>query len=433
MRPVPRAITLRSLNPSQLFVAFRSPNYRLYFSGQLVSLIGNWMTQTATVWLVYQLTGSPVWLGAVAFASQLPIVLISPIAGVWVDRWDRLALLKATQVLAMLQTCALAALTLTHHISIPILVALAVIQGFINAFDTPTRQSLAVQLVDRREHLSAVIGMNSSMFNLARLIGPSLGGFVIAWVGAGMCFLLDALSYLAVLAALAAIRLKPPVIAEAAPESAWKSFQGGLRYVRGFRPIRFLILFNGCMSLFALSYTVLIPVYAREVLNGDARTLGFLMSSSAAGSVMSALFLASRKEIRGIGVVIVAGCCVAGIALLFFAWVHHLAIAMLCLLFTGLGGLLVVVSNNTLVQSLVDEDKRGRVMSLFAAAFLGGVPLGSLWTGWVAEHIGVSWATTLNALACLLLSIVYLRQRDRLRSEARPVLERHGLAPAATL
>lgn len=418
------------MNFDQLFTAFRSRNYRLYFGGQLVSLVGSWMTQTATVWLVYQLTGSPVWLGGVAFASQIPIVLLSPVAGVWVDRWDRLSLMKATQVLSMVQTLTLAVLTLTGHINIAILTTLAVVQGAINAFDTPTRQALAVLLAERREHLSAVIGMNSSMFNLARLIGPAIGGFVVAFFGAGLCFLFDGISYIAVLAALSAMKLRnTKVPAPTEPETAWTSFWKGIRYVRSFGAIRFLILFNGCMGLFALSYTVLIPVYAKQTFAGDARTLGLLMSSSAAGSVTAALFLASRKQIRGIGRVIMAGTWMAGVALAIFAWSHVMPLSMVCLLFAGLGGLLVVVSNNTLVQNLVDEDKRGRVMSLFAAAFLGGMPLGSLMTGWLAEHLGIAWATTVNAVACMMLGFVYLRNRQWIRAQARPVLERQGLIP----
>ena len=431
-RGVGRGLSWRLPSVTTLFTAFQSRNYRLYFAGQLVSLVGNWMTQTASVWLVYQLTGSPTWLGIVAFASQAPIVLLSPLAGVWVDRWNRLTLLKVTQVLSMVLTFLLAAIALSGHMHVAALTALAIAQGAVNAFDMPTRQSLAVQLAAKREHLSAVIGMNSSMFNLARLIGPSIGGLVIARFGAGLCFLFDGLSYLAVLAALAAMRLPGPREgAGPGTASAWASFREGLRYAHGFRPIRFLILFNASMSLFALSFTVLIPVYAQTVLKGDARTLGFLMSSSAVGAVAAALFLAGRRDLRGIGRVIVAGCLMAGAALGVFAWSRALALSMACLAFVGLGGLLVIVANNTLVQTLVDEDKRGRVMSLFAAAFLCGMPLGSLLTGALAEHLGIAWATTINALASVALGFVYLRQRARLRAESRPVLVQRGALPAA--
>lgn len=411
------------------FKAFESRNYRLYFSGQVVSLIGTWMTQTATVWLVYQLTGSSVWLGAVAFAGQAPTFLLSPVAGVWVDRLDRLQLMKFTQVLAMAQTLILAALTLSGRIQVHALLFLAVVQGCINALDMPTRQSLAVLLAERREHLASVIGMNSSMFNLARLIGPSLGGLVIAALGAGYCFLIDGLSYVAVLLALSAIRLPLAPSGGSAQLSVWSSFRQGLAYVAGFRALRFLILFNGSVSLFGLSYVVLVPVYAQDVFGGDARTLGFLMSSSAAGSVVAALTLARRADLRGIGRMIVAGTFTAGVALAVLAWTRWLPLAMFCLLFAGLGGMLVIVSNNTLVQNILDEDKRGRVMSLFAAAVLGGMPLGSLWTGWLAEHLGIAWATSFNACACVALGVLFVRQRPRLRRETRPVLQRHGLIP----
>ncbi len=386
------------------------------------------MTQTATIWLVYQLTNSPIWLGGVAFASQVPIVLLSPIAGVWVDRLDRLTLMKATQAFSMVQALTLATLTLTGHINIGILTFLAVVQGTINAFDNPTRHALAVSLAERREHLPAVIGMNSSMFNMARMVGPSVGGFVIAIFGAGLCFLFDGLSYIAVLAALHAMKMKGTRAEQPAqPESAWAAFTNGIRYVHNFPALRFIILFNGCMSLFAFSYSVLIPVYARETFSGDARTLGWLMSSSAAGSMTGALFMASRKGMRGIGKIVIAAACLAGIGLLVFAWSKILSLSMVFLMFTGLGGLLVAISNNTLVQNLVDEDKRGRVMSLFTAAFLGGLPLGSLMTGWIAEHFGISWATTLNAVACLALGAIFLKNLRWLRATSIRVLKRQGL------
>lgn len=417
-----------SLHFSQIFTAFQSRNYRLYFGGQLISLVGTWMTQTATIWLVYQLTNSPVWLGAVAFASQAPIVLLSPMAGVWVDRLDRLTLMKATQAFSMVQALTLATLTLTGHISIGALTFLAVVQGTINAFDTPTRHALAVSLAEKREHLPAVIGMNSSMFNMARMVGPSIGGFVIAFFGAGLCYLFDGLSYIGVLAALFAMKMRSTRARQPNQlESAWAALANGFRYVHRFPAIRFLILFNGCMSLFAFSFSVLIPVYAKETFFGDARTLGYLMSSSAAGSMTGALYMASRRSMKGIGRIILTGGGLAGAGLLVFAWSRSLPISMACLLFTGLGGLLVAISNNTLVQNLVDEDKRGRVMSLFTAAFLGGMPLGSLLTGWIAEHFGISWATTINALACLVLGIVFLRNRRWLRITSSRVLKQQGV------
>ncbi|MDD5262973.1 MAG: MFS transporter [Methylacidiphilales bacterium] len=416
------------MNFQQQLAPFSSRNYRLFFSGQIVSLTGSWMTQTATVWLVYQLTHSAFWLGFVAFSGQLPGLLMGPAAGVWVDRLSRLRLLMATQALSMLQSLGLAWFALSGHASITNLALLSMFQGVINAFDMPARQSLPVLLVEKKEHLGNAIALNVSMFHLARLVGPAIGGFVIAAVGAGYCFLLDGLSYLAVIGALAAMRVahRPP---EKTGAGIWGDFRSGLNYAYGFGPIRRLILLSGCMSLFGLSFAVLTPVYAREYFGGDARTLGFLMSSSAAGSVLAAFYLASRKSIRGLGRVIYSGACLMGLALIAFAFSRILVFSMVCLLLAGMGGILVVASNNTLLQNLVDEDKRGRVMSLFTMAFLGGMPLGSLLTGSIAGHFGSTFATCVNGGTCLVLGFLFYRQLPAFRVEARPALQKAGVIP----
>jgi Arabinose efflux permease len=410
----------------RLLIPFSSRNYRLYFSGQLISLLGTWMTQTATVWLVYELSGSPFWLGLVALLGQAPAILLTPVGGVWVDRVNRMRLLIGTQVFSMVQSLLLAGFTLSGHINIWILTVLAMFQGLINAVDLPTRQSLAVALAEKREHLPAVIGMNSSMFNLARLVGPAIGGILIASFGAGWCFLIDGLSYVAVLAALFAMRLQVPPPGQRSG-SVWHEMRTGWTHAWGFRPIRALILLTGGMGFFGLSFAVLVPVYAQSVFGGDARTLGWLMSSSAVGSVLAALYLAGRKSIRGIGRAIVSGATVAGIALLIFAFSRTLWLSMLCLVGSGFGGILVMASNNTLVQNLVDEDKRGRVMSIYSVAFLGGMPLGALLTGSLADWLGTTTATCFNALSCLVIAAIFLRSLPRLRRDARPVLERAGL------
>ena len=413
--------------PRQL-APFASRNYRLFFSGQIVSLTGSWMTQTATVWLVYHLTHSAFWLGVVAFAGQLPGLLIGPVAGVWVDRLDRRHLLIATQGLAMLQSLALAYFTLAGKITVTQLALLAMVQGVINAFDMPARQALPVLLVGKKEHLANVIAMNVSMFHLARLTGPAIAGFVIASIGAGYCFLWDGLSYLAVIAALLAMRLgqEPP---QKSGASVWHEFRSGLDYAFGFGPIRRLILLTGCMSLFGISFAVLTPAYAREYFGGDARTLGLLMSSSAAGSVVAAVYLSSRKSLRGMGRVIYSGAALMGLALIAFAFSRFLPLSCAFLLLAGCGSILVIASNNTLLQNLVDEDKRGRVMSLFTMAFLGGMPLGSLLTGTLAHQLNITAATCFNGVACLILAYLFCRQLPGFREEARPALEKAGVFP----
>jgi len=407
---------------------FSSRNYRLFFAGQIVSLMGSWMTQTATVWLVYQITHSAFWLGVVAFAGQVPGLLIGPAAGVWVDRLNRRRLLIATQGFSMLQSLALAWFTLSGTINVTLLALLAMVQGVINAFDMPARQALPVLLVEKQEHLANVIAMNVSMFHLARLVGPAIAGFVIAYVGAGYCFLLDGLSYLAVIAALVAMRLRQEPV-EKSGASIWSEFRSGLDYALGFGPIRRLIHLIGCMALFGMSFTVLTPVYAREYFGGDARTLGLLMSSSAAGSVMAAIYLSSRRSLRGLGRVIYSGAVLMGLALIAFAFSRHLPLSICCLVLAGGGTILVVASSNTLLQNLVDGDKRGRVMSLYTMAFLGGMPVGSLLTGTLAHQIGTTYATCVNGVACLILGYMFFRQLPRFREQARPVLERAGVIP----
>ena len=410
------------MNPKRLLIPFSSRNYRLFFSGQIVSLVGSWMTQTATVWLVYDLTKSAFWLGWVAFLGQIPIVLLAPYAGVCVDRMDRMKLLKITQVLSMLQTFLLAFFTLTNQINITVLTVLAVVQGVIGAFDMPTRQSLVIHLVEKREHMASVIGLNSSMFNIARLIGPGLAGYVIHVVGVGYCFLIDAISYGAVLAALSFMHITPYVRREKI-ESVWSEFHQGIRYAMGFGPIRKIIVIVAGFAVFSLSFGVLIPVYAQKVYTGDARMLGLLMSSVAVGSVMAALFLAYRQKLKGLSNIVVSGAVILGLSLLVFSFSRNLTLAMICLALSGLGNILIMASNNTLVQNLVDEAKRGRVLSLYGMAFLGGLPLGSLLIGSLAEWTNVGIATAFCGVSSLVLAFVFYRQLPTFKAEARKALQ----------
>lgn len=412
----------------QQLAPFSSRNYRLFFAGQIVSLMGSWMTQTAIVWLVYQLTNSPFWLGMVAFAGQFPGLLIGPVAGVWVDRLNRRQLLIATQVLSMLQSLALAWFTLSGKISVTHLALLAMVQGVINAFDMPARQAMPVLLVEKKEHLANVIAMNVSMFHLARLVGPAIAGFVIAGLNAGYCFLLDGISFLAVIAALVAMRVCQEPVAKSGA-SIWRDFRSGLDYALGFGPIRRLILLVGSTALFGMSFGVLTPVYAREYFGGDARTLGLLMVSSAAGSVIAAVYLSGRKSLRGLGRVIYSGTTLMGLSIIAFAFSRNLPVSIGCLVLAGGGSILVFASSNTLLQNLVDEGKRGRVMSLFTMAFLGGMPLGSLLTGTLAHQLGTTFATCVNGSSCLILGWLFYRQLPAFRAQARPVLERAGLLP----
>ena len=384
-------------------------------------MIGTWMTQTASMWLVYHLSSSAFLLGLVGFASQVPIFFLAPFAGVWADRVNRHRLLVATQILSMLQSFGLAAFALTNTITIAHIVALSLVQGVINAFDMPVRQALVVDFVESREHLGNAIALNSSLFNLARLIGPAIGGFVIAAVGVGMCYVIDGASYIAVIFALLAMRLprktdRPPA------KHPIADLKEGFSYVFRFAPIRALIILVASISAIGFSYAVLTPVYARDVFHGDARTLGGLMAASGTGAVLSALYLGSRKSVRGLGTVITLGGALMGTALIGFAFSRSLAVSFLCLMMAGSGGVLLMASSNTLVQHMVDDDKRGRVMSIFTMAFTGTVPLGNLIAGTLASRIGTFETLVINGALCIAVMGAFFWRLPRLRAAAAPVL-----------
>lgn len=425
-KPVPRLVLHSPMPRPRLLSAFASRNYRLYFGGQAVSLLGTWMTQTASLWLVYHLSSSPFLLGVVGFASQFPIFLLAPFGGVLVDRVNRHRLVVTTQVCSMIQSLALAAFALTGTIGVAHLVALSLFQGVIGAFDLPVRQAMVVEFVGSREHLGNAIALNSSLFNLARLVGPAIGGFVIAAFGGGefgvgMCFLIDGVSYLAVIAALLMMRLqeRPPVATKKHP---WQDLREGFGYALGFAPIRTLIVLVAAVSAIGFSYAVLTPVFARDVFHGDARTLGWLMSASGVGAVLAALYLGNRKSVRGLGNVITAGGGILGLALLGFSSSRWLPLSVLCLLLAGMGGVLLMASANTLVQTMVDDDKRGRVMSLFTTAFTSTAPLGNLIAGAVAAHVGVGVTLAVSGAACIGIVAVFHRALPKLREAAAPVL-----------
>jgi MFS family permease len=407
--------------------ALRHRNYRLFFSGQIVSLLGSWMTQIATTWLVYRLTGSPLLLGAVGFAGQIPAFLLSPVAGVWVDRLPRHRLLVITQVLAMMQSLGLAFLTLTGHIDIWHIVALMVFQGLINAFDMPARQAFVIELVEDKADLSNAIALNSSMFNIARLLGPSIGGLLIAAVGEGWCFLIDGISYIGVIGCLLA--MKVPKFEKLEHEAPMRQLAEGWRYALGFPPIRSILLLMAGMSLVAMPYAVLMPVVAKEVLGGNASTLGWLMAASGLGALAGALVLAARESVRGLGKLIPLCTLGFAVALLVFSHSHWL---WLSLPMIGLMGYAMMTQNascNTILQTIVEPDKRGRVMSLYTMAFMGMMPLGSLWAGALAERIGAPNTLLISGLGCLIIAFWFGRNLPRLAEHVRPIYLRMGIIP----
>jgi MFS family permease len=407
----------------RLMGPFASRNYRLYFGGQIVSLMGTWMSQTASLWLVYHLSSSPFQLGLVGFASLAPTFFLGPLAGVWVDRVNRHKLLIGTQVASMVQSFLLAAFTLAGIIDVPHILVLSLFQGLINAIDMPVRQAMVVEFVESREHLGNAIALNSSLFNLARLVGPALGGFIIAAFGAGVCFLIDGFSYLAVIVALLAMKLRPQV-PKAVTKHPWVELREGFRYAFGFPPIRALIILVAAFSATGFSYSVLMPVFAKEIFHGDAKILGVLMSASGVGALLGALYLGTRSTVRGLGNVITLGGTIMAMGVIGFASSTWLALSLLCLALAGMGGVLLMASSNTLVQTFVEDDKRGRVMSLFTMAFTGTVPVGNLLAGMVANVIGSSQTLIISGAICLVIVIVFYRQLPRLRAAAAPILDR---------
>jgi len=403
-----------------LLPAFRSRNYRLFFTGQLISLIGTWMQQIAMIWLAYRLTDSAAMLGLVGFASQIPILLFSTLAGVWTDRLDRRRLLLWTQFFSLLQALALFALTLTGAVTPAFLVILAFLLGCINAIDLPARQAFVAQLVEDKADLPNAIGLNSLLMNGSRFVGPTLAGLIVATAGEAACFLINALSYLGVLIALSAIRLKPRAVRS---QPALTALRAGLRYAFQHPQIRSSLFLVAGFSFFVTPYTVLMPVFAREIFHGAADTYGFLIGSAGIGSLCAAVFLALRGRngiSAGLDKLVAQATFTAGIALASFVLVATLSPVLLwaypLLSILGFSAVLTIAGSNTLIQTEVEEDFRGRVMAIFSTAFMGIAPLGSLVVGAIGETFGVRPTLFACGLLALALGITNLRQ---LKSSAR--------------
>ncbi len=406
--------------------ALKSRNYRLFFVGQGISLIGTWMTQTATIWLVYNLTQSPLILGIVGFSSQIPSFILTPFGGVFVDRFSRHRILIATQILAMIQSLVLAILALTGIIHIWHIIVLSLFQGFINAVDAPARQAFVPELVERKEDLANAIALNSTMFNGARLIGPAIGGLLVAGVGAGYCFLIDGLSYIAVIIALLAMKIKPRKIS-LSQANPLEQVKEGFVYAFSFPPIRALLLLSALVSFFGLQYTVLVPVFAEKILQGNAETLGFLMAASGVGALSGGIYLASRQTIVGLGKLVAFAPTILGIGLIAFSLSRFLPLSLFTMLFVGLGTILQVAAGNTILQTIVDDEKRGRVMSLFTMAFLGTIPFGNLLGGALADRLTAPTVLIIDGVICILGSIYFYKQLPVLRQLVRPIYKERGI------
>jgi MFS family permease len=428
---MPISTGLQTNAPSRYAHAWRAlnhRNFRLFFSGQSISLIGTWMTRVATSWLVYRLTGSALLLGVVGFAGQILTFLLAPFAGVLVDRLDRRNLLVWTQVLAAVQSLAMAALTLAHIITVPEITALSAFQGLINAFDMPGRQSFLVQMVEDKADLGNAIALNSSMVNVARLIGPALAGIVIGAVGEGYCFAIDGVSYLAVIASLLMMNV---TIAQAkrATTTMVEQLKEGWTYVANFRPIRTILLLFAVMSLMGMPFMVLMPVFASEVLRGGPHTLGWLLGASGIGALVSAVSLAFRKSVRGLTTMIQISATLFGTGLILFGLSRSLPLSLFLMLFVGFGMMQGLAASNTVIQTLVPEDKRGRVMSYYTMAFVGMVPFGSLLAGYLAHRFGAPHAVMITGAFCIVGSVWYTTQLPAMRNIMRPIYIEMGILP----
>ena len=421
-----RSTPVRDL--SHAWRALRHRNFRLFFGGQSISLIGTWMTRVATSWLVYRLTKSPLLLGTVGFAGQVPTFLLAPLAGVIVDRIDRHKVLVWTQTLAMLQSFALAFLTLSHRITISEVLALSAFQGLINAFDMPGRQSFMVKMVEDRADLSNAIAINSSMVNTARLIGPSLAGILIAATSEGWCFLVDGVSYIAVIFSLLMMRL-PRADEQRRETGMIAQLREGWSYVSASAPIRTILLLFAVLSLMGWPFMVLMPVFAAQVLHGGPHTLGFLMGAVGVGSLISALALVLRRSVRGLSRMIPIAAVVFGSGLIGFGFSTSFALSMQLMLITGFGMMQGLTASNTIIQTLVDEKMRGRVMGYYTMAFVGMAPFGSLLAGALAHQIGAPRTVIVSGVACILGGIWFWSRLPAIRKEMRPIYERLGIVP----
>ena len=427
---MPAADEARAPRRPRLTRALASRNFRLFFGGQSISLVGTWITRIATSWLVYRLTGSVLLLGVVGFCGQIPTLLLAPFAGVLVDRWDRHRILVVTQALSLVQSAALAVLTLAGVITVPHVLLLQVAQGVINAFDTPARQAFVSEMVEDRADLPNAIALNSSMVNASRIIGPSVGGLVIGAVGEGWCFALDAVSYVAVLASLRAMRLAPRARQQRETHMR-EELAAGFRYVTRFVPVRSALLLLSLVSVMGMPYTVLMPAISTNVLHGGPHTLGFLMTASGAGALAGALYLASRRSVLGLGRAMAVASSTFGAGLVAFSLSRSLWLSLMLLPVVGAGMMITMAAANTVIQTVVREELRGRVMAFYTMAFLGTAPIGSLIAGVAADRIGPQRTILLGGLSCIMAGVWFALSLPRLRELVRPIYVERGILAAA--
>jgi len=413
-------------NSSPLWRSLRHRNYKLYLAGQLVSVCGTWMQQVAQSWLIYRLTGSATLLGVVGFASQIPIFALGPIGGVLTDRYSSHRIVVWTQTAALIQAVLLAALTLTGWVQPIHIILLGVVLGIISALDMPARQAMVNQMVDPQD-LPNAIGLNSSMINAARIVGPGIAGVVVAEAGEGVCFMINAFSYLVVIAALLAMSPLARTHSAVGQLSITRSLAEGIQYVFAISPIRHLLMLLGLVGFMGMPYITLMPVFAAQIHNGGADALGLMMGAVGIGALLGGLFLARRAKVLGLGRIIVAGTLTFGIGLIIFSFSSAFSISLLVLSLVGCAWMVLIAGCNTALQSLSDDHMRGRVMSLFSMMIVGMAPFGSLLAGWSADRIGAPPVIAIGGGFCAAAGILFALQLPKLRKVAIPILVARGL------
>jgi MFS family permease len=400
--------------------AFAHRDYRLFFAGQLISLIGTWMQSVAQSWLVYRLTGSAFLLGLVGFAGQMPVFLLSPVGGSLADTRSRYRIIIATQTAAMILALILSALTLSGLVRLWHVFALAALLGIVNSLDIPARQAFLVELVGRRDLMNA-IAMNSSMFNGARIVGPAIAGILVAVIGEGWCFFLNGISYLAVMAGLLMMHPKPMPPRRGGGTPLGRIVEG-FQFVARTAPIRALLVLLGLVSLAGMPYAVLMPIFADQVLHAGARGLGLLMGASGLGALLGALTLAARQQVRGLGRWVAWGTAAFGISLIAFSMSRHFWLSVALLVPVGFAMIVETAASNTLIQAMVPDELRGRVMAVYSMMFMGMAPFGALLSGVLAGRLGAPGAVAAGGVACIAAAIVFALRLPALRVVARQLL-----------
>lgn len=413
-----------------LLRALQSRNYRLFFIGQSISLIGTLMQQVAMSWLVYRLTGSALLLGVVGFVSQIPTFFLSPVAGVLADRWNRRRIVLCTQCFSLVQATALAVFVMTDHIRVWQLIALSLFLGLINSFDWPVRQAYVLDLVERKEDLGNAIALNSTMYNSARLIGPSIAGILVATIGEGYCFVINAVSFLAVIFSVAAMRVKP-VSRTSEQRDLLKELREGFGYAFGFTPIRSILTLLGLVGLMGMPYAVLLPVFAKDILGGGPRTFGFLMTAVGVGSLLSTFYMASRRTVVGLGRVVGTSAVIFGVGLCCFTLSRTMTFSLLFLVMLGIGAMAHSASSNTIIQTIVEDDKRGRVMSIYTMLYSGMTPIGNLMSGVMADWVGPSTTLLISGIVCIGGGLLFACRLPMVRDGIRPIYRSMGILPVA--